>query len=323
MQQVVPRCALVDEASWTAHRIDLKAWTPAIDRILSQSGLAGARLSPYGRGSAVVVRAGKDVVVKVYYPTDGEDCAREASILKLAAGRLPVPVPSCIDTGHIDECPYLVMTHLDGEELGDVWETMTNMAKLDLVAVLGETARALHDLPLGDPPPPSEAWPPFLQRQIRTAAERQAKAGLAPFWVEQIDPFLDSRRADLEAAPPASILHTELMHDHLLVTRLGDGWRLSGLFDFADAMVGPPAYELPSVGLFVSCGDLALHRRFLTAYGFSPAALTPIFSERILAWTLCHRYANLPWFLLRMPVPKEERKLEDLARRWFACQDFC
>jgi hygromycin-B 7''-O-kinase len=114
-------------------------------------------------------------------------------------------------------------------------------------------------------------------------------------------------------APRLALLHTELMREHLTVE---DG-RLAGLFDFEPAMVGAPEYDFASLGLFVSCGDARFLGRTLRAYGYASAQLDEALQCRLMAYTLLHRYANLRWYLERIPAG-DATSLEALARRWWA-----
>ena len=107
------------------------------------------------------------------------------------------------------------------------------------------------------------------------------------------------------------------MAQHLLVERDTDGYRLSGLFDFQDAMIGAMEYEFVTVGLFVSCADPAVLRRVLLAYGYAEAQLDGALEERLLALCLLHRYCNLPWYLKQLPPPSDARSLRELAGFWW------
>ncbi len=57
------------------------------------------------------------------------------------------------------------------------------------------------------------------------------------------------------------------MQQHFLVDP--DGWRMTGLFDFEQAMIGDRAYDLVGVGLFVTYGNAALLARLTEVYGNS------------------------------------------------------
>ena len=99
--------------------------------------------------------------------------------------------------------------------------------------------------------------------------------------------------------------------------RDGDGpWARDGLFDFAEAITGPREYEFASVGLFVSEGEPRLLRAFLDGYGLAEAERAGL-PERLLAYTLLHRYAHLPWYMERIPPTGDDVDLPALACRWF------
>ena len=315
-ESLIPHLAFAGGDGWRLLRCDLGAWGPALTEICRRHRIRERSLTPQATGTAVVLRTG-ELVIKIFRPEDRRDCDLEAQALAIISGRLPVPVPSLVARGDIGPCAYLVMTALDGEPMAEAWDQMDEHARVHIVEEVARGARALHELPVDQPESLHRAWNEFITEQRRTAAERQRACGLAPALCEQIDLFLD--RASAAFSPPArlALLHTEIMQDHLLVRREGRRWQLSGLFDFADALIGGTEYEFPAIGLFVTCGDPRLLRSFLLAYGLSPAALTVDWSCRLLAWTLLHRYANLSWYLRRLPLREPAGRLEELAGRWF------
>ena len=107
------------------------------------------------------------------------------------------------------------------------------------------------------------------------------------------------------------------MRDHVLVTRDGEEWTNTGLFDYEPAMLGAPEYEFASVGVFLAEGNAALFRATLLGYGYTQAELSSELQRRILAYLLLHRYSNMNWYLERIP-PKTATTLDELAAEWFA-----
>ncbi|WP_240690579.1 MULTISPECIES: phosphotransferase [unclassified Amycolatopsis] len=156
-------------------------------------------------------------------------------------------------------------------------------------------------------------WAAFLAGQREKLVDHHRETTLDEHWLAQLPDFVDA--VDL-GTPETVPLHTEVMRDHLMVTREGDGWRLSGLFDFEPAMRGAPEYEFAAVGLFVSSGDSAFLRSLLLAYGYHPAELGPDFSRRCLAYTLLHVYSDFRWYLDVLPAPREPTFVS-LADAWW------
>jgi hygromycin-B 7''-O-kinase len=151
-----------------------------------------------------------------------------------------------------------------------------------------------------------ESWATFVTGQRATAVERQRQVELPDVWLEQIPDFLDSVLRPGE--PDRALLHTEVMREHLVVDP--GRWRLSGILDFEDAMIGDAAYDFAAVGVFTSKGDARLLGRIMTAYGRSYAP------RELLAQLLLHVYSRLPWYLEILPAPPE-RTLDSLAETWF------
>lgn len=58
----------------------------------------------------------------------------------------------------------------------------------------------------------------------------------------------------------------------------------------------------------------------MLAYGVPAAELTDEYSEKLLAWSLCHRFANLPRTLSKL-APPTPASLEELARRLYSVSE--
>ena len=82
-------------------------------------------------------------------------------------------------------------------------------------------------------------------------------------------------------------------------------------------MVGHTEYEFCAVGIFITQGNPRLLRLFLSAYGYTTAALTPAFSRRMMALLLLHRYSNLRWFRNRAAGMAEMANLQQMEQYWF------
>jgi hypothetical protein len=144
---------------------------------------------------------------------------------------------------------------------------------------------------------------------------RHATRGGPPGLLASIDSYL-ARVGELGAAKLVT-LHTELTDDHLYVEQRDKEYELVGLLDFADARVGAAHYEFGALVEFVFRGEPGLLREFLIAYGIDAARLNPEFSEVLLAWALCHRYAHLGR-MLDLVAPEEPATLEELATMLFS-----
>ncbi len=305
------------QEGWAELLANDSALAGGVRAIASRHGLSGHAASRYDSGSLPVYALDDRHVLKLYPPDEGEHAAVEARVLAFVQDRLPLPTPHLLAEGTQDGWHYVLMSRLRGRRLVDAWPEIALLERERLATALGESVAALHGLdiePLAAMQGPR--WDEFLARQRDSAVDRQRTRGLEQRWLDQIPDFL--RRWMPPPAGRLSLLHTELMREHMLVERDEHGWRLSGLFDFEPAMVGDAEYDFASVGLFVSCGDARLLRRTLLAYGYPAAALDEALSSRLMAHALLHRYSNLRWYFERLPAP-DATSLEQVARRWWAC----
>jgi hygromycin-B 7''-O-kinase len=302
--------AVHDEAGWEAVVENDELVRPAAADLLRRLGMADRLRGRYTSGSMPVYAVGASQVLKLYPTVCADSSATEFRALEHLHGRLPVPTPEPLAEGEYENgWRYVLMSRLSGVELAPAWERVPAAARDRLADAIGEMLAAMHALDtagLGESIGPAD-WRSFVAGQTASAVERQRARRLPEPWLEQIPGFLDS--APLLHGEERSLLHTEVMREHLLVDP--ETWSPTGLFDFEPAMVGDRAYDFAAVGVFTSRGDTRFLERIMDAYGeaFSP--------EEILAQLLLHVESNLPWYLGILPAPAEET-LESLADTWFA-----
>ncbi|WP_055712131.1 phosphotransferase family protein [Streptomyces torulosus] len=284
---------------------------PAAQDLCAQLGLAGARIVRFPEGSLPVYAVGDALVLKLYPGFEATEAVREARLLSHLWGQLPIPTPRLQAADQYKNgWRFVLMSRLPGEDLNEAWPRIPRADQERIVAETAECLAALHAL---DPGPVASVvgppdWSRFLAGQRAAAVEQQAGGGLPEPWLEQIPDFL--RSVPLTAPARPVLLHTELMREHLTVDP-HDDWRLTGLFDFEPAMIGAPAYDFVSVGLFLTAADPALLKLFYEAYGRPPFA-----PRELMAYTLLHVYSDLNWYLRRLPAPPR-KDLDALAETWF------
>lgn len=294
---------------------DEETYLRAIESIVLRHGLPSDSLRKYPIGSTIVFAVGDTHVVKLFEPIFVEAARTEHAVLTHLQERLSIQTPSVHAFGEIEGWRYIIMGQLRGSSLVDCWEDIPPAERLSLFRSLGKATRELHSLPPLRLPGPE--WSSFIFARAERCVEQQGADGLSEHWLEQIPAFLDSQ--DLQAAADAQqvLLHTEIMREHVLVEPGPDGWLLSGLLDFEPARLGAAEYELASAGVFLAAAEPDLLRSFLYGYGYRDADLTEQLQERILLYTLLHRYSKLRWYLERLP-PRRASTLQELAREWFA-----
>jgi hygromycin-B 7''-O-kinase len=251
--------------------------------IAERHALAG-EVAREGLGTNVVFAVGPDRVVKLFPPLWADEVAVERAGLAHVAGRLSVPTPEVAAEGELEGWPYLVLTRVAGVALADVWDGLGAAARARVARRAGELVAEHRALPLPDPASaiPAPHWPAFLREQTEVSRARLAKNPRTRPWAEALSAFVESQRAELEAAPRA-FLNADLTEEHLFVAPDASG-AIVGIVDLADAMVGAPEYDLVSLAPCLIGGGAGLFAAFVAASGLRP---TP---GRLLALALLHRY---------------------------------
>lgn len=278
--------------------------------ILAKNGITVDTIVAPTTGSCPVTIANDRIVTKFFAPIYFEETAKERDAL-LTLSRLPGCAPRLIDDGELDGWGYVVMEKLRGKSLAEWWPELTEQERSESSREIGYRLRALHELTQSRSSSDRRTWDMFLSKQANGAAERQRRLGLREKLTDQIEPFLSS--VALPVPESLSLLHTEVMREHLFFDRNGDHLAFAGFIDFEPSMVGAPEYEFASFGLFVSSGSRTVFRSVCEGYGVLEPA-DESFQRRIMAYTLLHRYANLPWYLEFMP---NGESFDELASLWW------
>lgn len=297
-----------DPARELRDHLPATGWEVAVREVFVREGLAAEDLAPFATGSDVVWGT-RDHVVKLTAPRWTDEVEAEVRLLRHVAGRLPVSTPGVVATGALAGWPYVVMERVPGRPLGDAWEDADDTTRLRLAHELGEATAALHALPLPLEPRP---WAPFWAETLARRARHLARPGTPAHLLAEVPGFVE--RAGPLAQSPLVLTHTELLHEHVLVSD-DEGPRIAALLDFADGRVAPAAYEFAAPVEFVFRGAPGALDAFLDGYG-DRGPRDAARSRTMLAWALCHRYGSLRRMLAKLGGP-EPAELDELARRLY------
>lgn len=250
-------------------------WAPALSVIAARHHLSGPIL-PASAGVNLVFSVG-DAFIKLCCPLWAAEGRVEREMLR--ALRLPVATPPIRAEGELEGWSYLVVGRLPGVHAEDVLPILGDAARVRLCAQVGEVIAALR----ATPPPPSL---PAVGTDFFDVlhAEAPARWGAWGWPTDAVTPLL--ARPDGGGAP--CTLHADLTDDNVLVAEVNGEWQVSGVLDFADAMIGPPAYELVSPAVYLCRGHLPSLRAMLRAAGWD--ADDPDVRRALVEWTVLHRF---------------------------------
>lgn len=300
------------EDDYTPLRRDPTVWLPALRELCARHALDPERFERAADGTHVVF-LGPDVVLKLFVRIWPEDHARELAALAALAGS-ELPVPRLLATGELDGWPYLLQERLGGTAVKHVWSTLSLDDQRDLLEQTGALLARLHAVPVEGCTPPlaTDDWRAFLAERLERCVEHHARGGASPSLVDEVRALLAPAPDLLEPDLRPRLIHADLTHDHLLVAQAATGrWRVVGLIDWADAMLGHPLYDLVTPAAFLAQGRAGLGQALLRGYGL--AAPDPDLERRLLLHLLLHKYGHLAG-VLRHAHGEPARDLPGLQR---------
>ncbi len=288
-------------ADYEAVRPHADVWPLAMRIICQRHKLPTERLERFGDGtdpafgSSIIFAVGERHVIKLYPPYERRLFEADLTVAEHVYGKLSITTPEIYAHGVLDGWLYLVMSRLQGVYLVDIWNTLEHANQLQIVTELAEVVAHLHTLPTNGLPLLDANWPEFVTSRVNGCVQHHQEQEVPEHWLQQIPDYLAHA---MPLYPPnfiPAIVSGDIHDYHLLVKQEHGKWRLCGLFDFDDALIGFHEYDIASAGLFMMAGRPALLRAFLLKYGYADAAVNEQLSHRLLAYTLLHRYRPFNW----------------------------
>ncbi len=277
---------------------DTTIWRPYVEWVARRHALPAPReLSVGTPGSHPVFMTANGYVVKFYAPHWPSDARSESAVFEClrATSLAAVPRPAVLAGGRLFAggepwaWPYAVFVSMKGRALADLGAHWPPSAWTTTAHELGRIVRALHEVPLDDTVPDFASWSAYeMSNLLRTAPERRRHD---PAWARLDFEAWEAHWQeviDREWIRPC-LLHGDLTADHVFIQKSSDAVRITGLIDWADALIGDPAYELVAVYVDLFRGQRDQFMAFRSGYGDGPM-FRPTWKRRATAWLLAYRF---------------------------------
>ena len=268
-------------------------------------------------GSNVVFRIGERLWLKMFPSTFGDEGRTEWWMLENVCPQLPVPTPELVACGTIDDWEYVVLTHIDGTPYDRARDRMSPSERASIAADVGQTLRTLHSMSTRAFPRADGLWEPFIDAQIASVGARVAASGADATWTSRAATFVETHAAQLQSQLTRVITHADLYFDHLLVSDTGGRWHVAGVIDFGDAVVAPREYDLVNPLLWLFRGEREPLHAMMEAFGYASVDLDEAFAQRMLAWSVTHRFPRFADAFKNELDDASVASMESLALRLF------
>jgi hygromycin-B 7''-O-kinase len=312
----MPLPATIDPDDFdTGYRLAPQAWRFAIEELCVAHGLPHTDVRSFSDGSNLVAAVEGRWVVKIYPPFHRHQWESERRVLPRLHGRISVAVPALLAQGiREDGWTYVIIEKLPGALLESCWATFEQADKVRVLTQIGAAMASVHALPVDDLSTLPPDWNAFVHTQAAACKARHARLGMPDWLMAGLDDAIGSGAAFEVPAAERVILTGEYTPFNLLAERRADGWHLSGMFDFGDAMVGPRDYDLLGPSLFLAEGQAELVAALVQGHSATQPGIDNQRRSRLMSLTLLHRYSSLNR-QIRIPDWRERaRSIDDLAR---------
>ena len=293
--------ARITRADYTILKTQANVWSEVMKAICQQHKLSEEKLVRFGDGTdlafgtCVAFAVGSHTVIKLFPPFHKILFEAEHSVATHVFGKLSIATPQIYAHGTFDGWPYLIMSRLRGTYLSAIWDDLEHPDQLRLVLELATVLAQLHALPTSTLSHLDSDWKTFVERRVNGCIQRHREQEVPAYWLQQIPDFLAQAAPLYPVDFRTSIISGDIHQYHLLANYELGRWKLTGLFDFDDALLGFAEYDLAAAGLFMMANRPSLLRPFLLEYGYAEDDLTKRLSHRLMAYTLLHRYRPFNW----------------------------
>lgn len=305
----LPLISSIDE--YQQHFFDA-VWNEAARIICTRHNLPTSNILRSSDGENIIFFIGEWLILKIYKPF--RDCfARETASLSFMQSVSEIHSPEIVESGELEGWNYVVMTRLEGLEAKTVWPGLNVAERQQIAAELGLLLGAIHRNQAQHQLPATYTdWESFTEHQVKTAIERQRVNNANPEWIQSLPTYVSDRIDLLNDNSTPVFLHGDVHLGNLLFHRRENRWKISGIFDFGDALCGCEEYDFVAPGVLMFQGERELQRAFLNAYGYESEQLNADLRAKLMLLTILYECSNLRKYAERLSPKAVDYPLEKL-----------
>ncbi len=266
-------------------------WEPAVHHLIRSRDLQGSPVRGI-RGSHIVYRVGS-VWIKLMAPIFEKDMAFEIAGLECIQDKLEVPTPKILFQGELEGWRYIIVSHVEGERIGDVFDDIKLEDQLSLADQIASITKSIHRIEANKVISDRGDWNSFIQARLAGFLECHQSKNLHSNWLSEMPDFINQFDETEFMTDSPVFIHADLTWDHFLVQKVHGGWKLAGVIDFADCRIGHPEYEMITTVVFLFKKNPVLLKKYFEVMGIPKKEMNDRLSEKLLAWTILHTFSNL------------------------------
>ncbi|WP_332854238.1 phosphotransferase family protein [Duganella sp. S19_KUP01_CR8] len=295
----------------------LSSWLPALDHLRREFGLADGPWQKIPQGSNALFGLGGDVIVKLVPSNWRRQGDKEILVAPLLEGKLSLQTPGLIGSGEIDDWVFVISTRLDGVVLADVWPTLAIEQKRAIMLQTGQVLRELRAVAFDDDIAIKVDWPSYVQGLVDGCLARHQRRMMPEGLLDQVLPYIAAAQ-DYTQQGTLRFIHMDIHPWNLMAKQEEGGWKLTGLLDFGDAIVGnSDRFELLTPMIFMAQGSPVLLQALLESYGATGDVSPSTLQRQLTACMLVRPDSDVMFCMQQVPVSGPRDSWEQIATQIF------
>ncbi|MES2160809.1 MAG: aminoglycoside 3'-phosphotransferase/choline kinase family protein [Pseudomonadota bacterium] len=294
----------------------LTSWLPVLDHLRQAFDLADGPWEKIPQGSNALFGL-RDVIVKLVPPNWRRQGDKEILVAPLLDGKLSLQTPGLIGSGEVDDWVFVITTRLDGVVLADVWPTLDIEQKRAIMLQTGQVLRELRGVAFDDDIAIKVDWPSYVRGLVDGCMARHQRRMMPEGLLDQVLPYIAAAQ-DFAQQGTLRFIHMDIHPWNLMAKQEEGRWKLTGLLDFGDAIVGnSDRFELLTPMIFMAQGSPVLFKALLDSYGaigdISPSALL----RQLTACMLVRPDSDVMFCMQQVPASGPRDNWEQIAAQIF------
>ena len=313
----LPEHPSIAEATELIKSAPLRHWMPVLDHLQQAFQLHGDQWTRLPGGSNALFQLGDDVIVKLVPPNWRRQGDKELIVAPLLDGRLSLETPRFLGGGVVDNWVFVMSSRLQGTSLADIWLALDLDQKHAIMLQVGQLMRELRHIAFDADIAIRVDWQQYIGTLMSECLARHQRKAMPAHLAAQVMPYLDAA-GDFSPAAQPRLIHMDI-HPWNLMARNDNGqWRLSGLIDFGDAIVGNcDRFELLTPLMFMAQGNPVLVKALFDSYGLLDDVDAAVLRRQLMATALIRPDSDVGFCMQQVPATGPRDTWEQIALQMF------
>ncbi|BBB58939.1 phosphotransferase [Undibacterium sp. KW1] len=295
----------------------LTAWMPVLKYLQQAFDLPAEPWEKIPLGANALFGLGEGVIVKLVPPNWRRQGDKEILVAPLLEGKLSLQTPRLIASGEIDHWVFVIFSRLQGTLLADIWPSLDIEQKRSIMLQTGQLVRELGSVKFDTDIAIKVDWPNYIQNLITDCMARHQRRKMPETLLTQVMPYIEAAGGFAKAGD-LRFIHMDIHPWNLMAKQEQGQWRLTGLLDFGDAIVGnSDRLEILTPMIFMAQGNPLLLQALLQSYGGMTDISAAELQRQLTAYMLIRPDCDVTFCMQQVPADGPRNSWEQVAAQMF------